>query len=275
MLADPAVGDAIDVDVLHGVGLPIAREREAEHVQLLVHFARDRHEGDDEVVLGDQKLDDVCCPRSFADVGSELLEVVRARPAGDVVVEVGGEILVDRGDVALVEYLTGVAADQFLVFLDARSGSFSSDRRAGPDWISEILQRLVVELLGANKVRVTLARAARVYATNRESRRPDRSPEEPEPSHTCDCAGALTTSPPSRRSRHSFVSCKFSGASLLKLEMEARGATDNGAVLFVAVGGLKPCVVAARQRRRGAGERGSRSRARSHRDRRSTHSRNA
>ena len=39
----------------------------------------------------------------------------------------------------------------------------------GPGWVSEILQRLVVELMRSKNVRAGLARAARVYATRREA----------------------------------------------------------------------------------------------------------
>jgi DNA-binding transcriptional MocR family regulator len=39
----------------------------------------------------------------------------------------------------------------------------------GPGWVSEILQRLVVELVGSRRVQAGLTRAARVYASRREA----------------------------------------------------------------------------------------------------------
>jgi hypothetical protein len=71
--------------MLDGVGLAMPGEREAEDAQFLMQGARNRHEGDDEVALGDEEVDDVRSPPSFADAHRKVPEVVSAGLAPDVV----------------------------------------------------------------------------------------------------------------------------------------------------------------------------------------------
>jgi hypothetical protein len=75
VLNDLAICDAVSVDVPDGVRTAIASQGLPERVQLATQSARHRHEGDYQVALSDQEVDDVGCPFCLADLFRQRLEV--------------------------------------------------------------------------------------------------------------------------------------------------------------------------------------------------------